>query len=50
MVLEIGTDFLVYCALIDFTLALLPWRMIWGLQMKRVEKIGVGVAMSMGFA
>jgi hypothetical protein len=32
----------------DITLALLPWKFLWGLQMKRKEKIGVGIAMSMG--
>jgi len=32
----------------DITLALLPWRLIWGLQMKMKEKIGVAVAMSCG--
>ena len=50
---KFGTDFLLnlaYCAVMDFTLALLPWRIVWALQMKRVEKIGVAVAMSMGFA
>ncbi|KAK3364700.1 putative integral membrane protein [Lasiosphaeria hispida] len=37
-----------YSATMDFALALLPWTVIWGLQMKRKEKIGVAVAMSMG--
>jgi hypothetical protein len=37
-----------YSALMDITLALLPWKFLWGLQMKRKEKIGVGIAMSMG--
>ena len=37
-----------YSALMDITLALLPWKFLWGLQMKRNEKIGVGIAMSMG--
>lgn len=32
----------------DFILALLPWRIIWGLQMKKKEKVGVALAMSMG--
>jgi len=27
---------------------MLPWKVIWALQMKKVEKIGVAVAMSMG--
>lgn len=32
----------------DFFLALLPWKVIWKLQMKRKEKVGVALAMSMG--
>ncbi len=39
---------LVYSALMDFTLALLPWTLIWKLQMKPKEKAGVAIAMSMG--
>ncbi|GAB1309823.1 Rhodopsin domain-containing protein [Madurella fahalii] len=38
----------VYSACMDFALAMLPWQFIWGLQMKQKEKIGVGIAMSMG--
>lgn len=37
-----------WCAVADFYLALLPWTLIWGLQMRIREKIGVGIAMSMG--
>jgi hypothetical protein len=37
-----------YSGLMDFALALLPWRYLWDLQMKRKEKLGVGFAMSMG--
>ena len=37
-----------YSALMDFTLAVLPWTFLWKLQMNRTEKIGVMVAMSMG--
>ncbi|KAK2771248.1 hypothetical protein CKAH01_14397 [Colletotrichum kahawae] len=37
-----------YSALMDILLALLPWKLVWGLQMKLKEKIGVAVAMSMG--
>lgn len=37
-----------YSALMDITLAFLPWKFLWGLQMKPREKIGVGIAMSMG--
>lgn len=32
----------------DIALALLPWTVIWGLQMKLKEKIGVAIAMSCG--
>jgi len=32
----------------DITLALLPWTLIWKLQMKKKEKAGVAIAMSMG--
>lgn len=32
----------------DVVLALLPWKVIWPLNMKRNEKIGVLIAMSMG--
>jgi hypothetical protein len=37
-----------YCAAADFALALLPWYLIWGLQLKTKEKLGVGIAMSLG--
>ncbi|KZL64840.1 integral membrane protein [Colletotrichum incanum] len=37
-----------YSALVDFILSLLPWPIIWGLKMKRHEKIGVAIAMSLG--
>ncbi|CAN9173621.1 unnamed protein product [Alternaria alternata] len=37
-----------WCAAADFALALLPWYLIWGLQLRLREKIGVGIAMSMG--
>ena len=37
-----------FSALMDLVLALLPWKLIWGLQMKTKEKLGVAVAMSMG--
>jgi rhodopsin domain-containing protein len=32
----------------DIILALLPWQVIWGLQLNLKEKVGVGIAMSMG--
>jgi hypothetical protein len=37
-----------WCAIADFALALIPWKLIWGLQLQLRDKIGVGVAMSMG--
>ena len=37
-----------YSAAMEFVLALLPWKIIWKLQMKKKEKIGVALAMSMG--
>ncbi|KAM5363444.1 hypothetical protein ACJZ2D_012011 [Fusarium nematophilum] len=37
-----------YSAAADFALALLPWRLVWHLQMRTKEKVGVGIAMSMG--
>ncbi|KAF2854266.1 hypothetical protein T440DRAFT_271686 [Plenodomus tracheiphilus IPT5] len=37
-----------WCAAADFALALIPWKLIWGLQLQTRDKIGVGIAMSMG--
>ena len=37
-----------YSALMDIVLALLPWKVIWPLNMRKKEKIGAIVAMSMG--
>ncbi|KAF4967944.1 hypothetical protein FSARC_4597 [Fusarium sarcochroum] len=37
-----------YSAATDFVLALLPWAMLWNLNMKNKEKFGVAVAMSLG--
>jgi hypothetical protein len=34
----------------DLALATLPWKIILGLQMRRTEKFGVALAMSMGVA
>jgi len=44
----IRLTYIVYSAAMDFTLALLPWKLIWGLQILRKEKFGIGIAMSMG--
>jgi hypothetical protein len=32
----------------DFSLALLPWKIVWKLQMRTAEKFGVCFAMSLG--
>ncbi|EXL66968.1 hypothetical protein FOPG_16881 [Fusarium oxysporum f. sp. conglutinans race 2 54008] len=37
-----------YSAAADVALSLLPWKLLSGLQMRKREKIGVGIAMSMG--
>lgn len=37
-----------YSALMDLVLAFAPWFLIWNLRMKRREKFGIAIAMSMG--
>ncbi|KAL1801319.1 hypothetical protein ACET3X_001661 [Alternaria dauci] len=37
-----------WAAIMDISLALLPWKILWSLKMRMAEKIGVGVAMSLG--
>ncbi|KAB5533562.1 putative integral membrane protein [Coniochaeta sp. 2T2.1] len=37
-----------YSALMDFVLAILPWKLIWHIRLRQWEKIGAAVAMSMG--
>ncbi|KAM5355043.1 hypothetical protein ACJ41O_001689 [Fusarium nematophilum] len=37
-----------YSSAMDFLLSLFPWFLIWNLSMKKKEKIGVAVAMSLG--
>lgn len=37
-----------YSAAADFALAVIPWVLIWNLQMNLKEKIGVGICMSLG--
>ncbi|KAK3317516.1 hypothetical protein B0T19DRAFT_405206 [Cercophora scortea] len=32
----------------DILLAMLPWTLVWNLKMQKKEKIGIGIAMSMG--
>jgi hypothetical protein len=39
---------LAYSGAQDFVLALLPWTLVWNLQMRKKEKIGVAFAMSLG--
>lgn len=39
---------LAYSGAQDFVLALLPWTIVWNLQMKKKEKFGVAFAMSLG--
>ncbi|RYO65651.1 hypothetical protein AA0116_g2385 [Alternaria tenuissima] len=38
----------VWAAIMDISLALLPWKVLWNLKMRTAEKIGVGIAMSLG--
>ncbi|KAF2997634.1 hypothetical protein E8E13_004741 [Curvularia kusanoi] len=38
----------IWAALVDISLAILPWKILWGLQMRMAEKIGVCLAMSLG--
>ncbi|KAK4443381.1 hypothetical protein QBC34DRAFT_477870 [Podospora aff. communis PSN243] len=37
-----------YSAAVDFILALLPWKLLLGMQMQREEKFGLVIALSMG--
>lgn len=37
-----------FCAVADFALALLPWKLLYGLQLKTREKVGLGLCMSLG--
>ncbi|KAK3954330.1 hypothetical protein QBC32DRAFT_336455 [Pseudoneurospora amorphoporcata] len=37
-----------YSAVMDIALALLPWSVVWKLQMKKKERFGCALAMSMG--
>ncbi|KAL5606876.1 hypothetical protein BROUX41_003253 [Berkeleyomyces rouxiae] len=47
-VVDYGIFSAVLSGSIDLLLAMLPWKIIWGLQMQTKEKIGIGAAMSMG--
>lgn len=42
------TRFLAYSGTMDFVLAVLPWTLLWNVQMRTKEKVGVLLAMSMG--
>jgi hypothetical protein len=35
-------------AIADFVLAILPWHILWGLQMKKKDKIFIASSMSLG--
>lgn len=37
-----------WSALMDFSLAFIPWKILLGLQMRKSEKIGASIAMSLG--
>ncbi|OBR15185.1 Integral membrane family protein [Colletotrichum higginsianum IMI 349063] len=38
-----------WCAAMDFALALVPWKLIWGMRLRKHEKLGVCFAMSLGW-
>ncbi|KZL75547.1 hypothetical protein CT0861_05903 [Colletotrichum tofieldiae] len=38
-----------WCAFMDFVLALVPWKIVWGMRLRRHEKLGVCFAMSLGW-
>jgi hypothetical protein len=42
------TYMVAWAAIMDISLALMPWKILWNLQMRFAEKIGVGIAMSLG--
>ncbi|KAF3352504.1 hypothetical protein VdG1_08955 [Verticillium dahliae VDG1] len=49
---QINADYMIfasaYSGIMDIVLALLPWQVLWGLQLNLKEKLGVGIAMSLG--
>ncbi|EEY16829.1 conserved hypothetical protein [Verticillium alfalfae VaMs.102] len=49
---KINADYMIfasaYSGIMDIVLALLPWQVLWGLQLNLKEKLGVGIAMSLG--
>lgn len=48
VVLDYGVFAACFSGVMDIILAMLPWKLLWGLQMQLKEKIGVALAMSMG--
>ncbi|KXH50954.1 hypothetical protein CSAL01_04819 [Colletotrichum salicis] len=38
-----------WCAFMDFALAIIPWKLIWGMRLRKYEKLGVCFAMSLGW-
>jgi hypothetical protein len=38
----------IFSAVVDIAFVVIPWGLLWGLEMKRTEKIGVTLAMGMG--
>lgn len=38
-----------WCAAMDFLLALVPWKLIWGMRLRKHEKFGICFAMSLGW-
>lgn len=47
-VLDYGMFAAIFSGVMDIVLAMLPWKLLWKLQMQIKEKIGVALAMSMG--
>ncbi|KAM0270241.1 hypothetical protein ACHAQH_009511 [Verticillium albo-atrum] len=49
---RINADYMIfasaYSGIMDIVLALLPWQVLWKLQLNAKEKLGVGIAMSLG--
>jgi hypothetical protein len=48
LTIDIGVAATVYSGIIDVMLAIVPWAILWNHRMRKSEKIGVAVAMSMG--
>ncbi|KAF6803662.1 hypothetical protein CSOJ01_10738 [Colletotrichum sojae] len=38
-----------WCAAMDFLLAAMPWKLIWGMRTRKHEKLGICIAMSIGW-